>query len=366
MRNSSTEEQHGHRHRTVVGTGLLALDVVMSDSPTVPSRVQAGGTCGNVITALAYLGWTAYPVARIGKDAAMTRICQDLERWGVKLDFVHRNEDDETPVIAQHIKRTEGGISHTFAWRCPMCGADLPRYRPIRLTELETALPNLPTAEVFFLDRVSAAAIKLAAHYRRSGALVVFEPSGIGDPRLFGEVVKAAHLVKFSRERIEDFDFEMEGDEPKLFIETCGADGLQFLLQGPGVRARRWKEMPAIRAPHTVDTAGCGDWCIAGIIHTLIENPGTNHDLSEELVIGAIRYGQALAAWNCGFEGARGGMYDATRREFELMVAALLAGRIPDQRKASRKVRDETLSAAFACAACPEEEPVRVRRLGTS
>ena len=38
----------------------------------------------------------------------------------------------------------------------------------------------------------------------------------------------------------------------------------------------------------------------------------TNRRLLRE----AVRYGQALAAWNCRFEGARGGMYERSRAEF--------------------------------------------------
>ena len=41
----------------------------------------------------------------------------------------------------------------------------------------------------------------------------------------------------------------------------------------------------------------------------------------------ALRYGQALAAWNCGFEGARGGMYPVSRQAFRSQITDLLNGR---------------------------------------
>ena len=47
---------------TVVGTGLVALDVVVSGDDV---KYFAGGTCGNVLTCLSYLGWDAKPVARL-------------------------------------------------------------------------------------------------------------------------------------------------------------------------------------------------------------------------------------------------------------------------------------------------------------
>src|ERR1700722_15192146 len=86
--------------RTVVGTGLIALDVVVPESPDAAPRMHAGGTCGNVLAALAYLEWTAYPVARLGDDGPMRRVCQDLTKWGVRLDFVLKELGGGTPMIA--------------------------------------------------------------------------------------------------------------------------------------------------------------------------------------------------------------------------------------------------------------------------
>ena len=43
----------------VVGTGLVALDVVINSDVHRPPRLWAGGTCGNVLTILSYLGWHA-------------------------------------------------------------------------------------------------------------------------------------------------------------------------------------------------------------------------------------------------------------------------------------------------------------------
>lgn len=46
---------------------------------------------------------------------------------------------------------------------------------------------RLPAAEVFFFDRVSRGALQLAKASSERGAVVVFEPSGVGDPNLFRE-----------------------------------------------------------------------------------------------------------------------------------------------------------------------------------
>jgi hypothetical protein len=62
---------------TVIGRGLVALDVVIADDVTVDPILCAGGTCGNVLTALALLGWASYPIARLRSDAASKRVIED-------------------------------------------------------------------------------------------------------------------------------------------------------------------------------------------------------------------------------------------------------------------------------------------------
>ena len=61
-----------------------------------PPRYWAGGTCGNVLTALAYLGWRTLPVARLQPGAAADRIRQDLKAWGVSDRYDYFIDDDNS------------------------------------------------------------------------------------------------------------------------------------------------------------------------------------------------------------------------------------------------------------------------------
>jgi len=74
----------------ILGAGLVALDLVIGLDPNTPIKSWAGGTCGNILSILAFLKWDAYPIARMNGDQASQRVRLDMNKWGVKLDFTGR------------------------------------------------------------------------------------------------------------------------------------------------------------------------------------------------------------------------------------------------------------------------------------
>ena len=107
----------------IFGTGLIALDMVIGPDPGTPVRCWAGGTCGNVLSILAWLGWDACPIARMNGDVASERVRADMERWGVHLDWTTCAPTTDTPIIVQVIRRgRDGRPRHRFSWSCPSCG----------------------------------------------------------------------------------------------------------------------------------------------------------------------------------------------------------------------------------------------------
>ncbi len=314
---------------TAIGAGLLALDVVVSSDDV---NSFAGGTCGNVLTILSYLGWNSMPVARLKNDAPADLLVDDLSNWGVDTTFVTRSDDGSTPVIIQRIKEdAEGNPVHSFSLRCPCCSSYLPGYKSILGSAANDLTHETPDHQIFFLDRVSRGTLTLAEDSAKRGALVVFEPSGIGEPRLFREAWSLAHVVKYSNDRLRDIaDLDLKSVRNRLLleIETLGSSGLRFRSRLPDAESAKWRTLEAIAAPLLKDTAGSGDWCTAGLIHKLSRGglKGFRRSSSSRL-IDALRYGQTLAAWNCGYEGARGGMYQVTKNQFEHKIRRLAGGK---------------------------------------
>lgn len=336
----------------IFGTGLIALDLVMGPEPETPVRSWAGGTCGNVLSILAYLGWDAYPIARMNGDPASDRVRADMARWGVNLDWANCAPTTHTPIIVQQISRGQDGRpKHRFSWSCPHCGQWLPAFKAITVAAVEAVKPALADASVFFLDRLSRATVTLAAEASARGAVVVFEPSGKATDKLMAEAIALAHVVKYADERLAGVDGVMaEGSATLLEVQTLGEHGLKYRHRlGGGLS--NWIHLGAVRAPRLADTCGSGDWCTAGLIAKAATGRQAGlRSASPSDLEAALRYGQALAAWNCGFEGARGGMYIVERDTFETQISRLLKGEIESLTDTPVMVES---TQPIACPACP-------------
>jgi sugar/nucleoside kinase (ribokinase family) len=283
---------------SVVGSGFIALDIVHGRNDLFAAT---GGSCGNVMMALAWLGWTSTPVARLGCDKAGDFVADDMKSVGVNLEFLQRLETVRTPVVIQRfVEDANGRRRHRFSLVCPECGAWLPRYLSVVVTHArEVTQGKAPKA--FYFDRTSAATVAMAEWAKKDGAVVLFEPSSIGEDSLFQRAVDACDILKFSNERF------MRGSElsqvrgPSLVVRTMGADGLKARWKG------RWSSFEPFVAPRVVDTAGAGDWCSVALLHVLAQKGAQGFGKARKTDIErALRLGQALATLSCGFEGARG------------------------------------------------------------
>lgn len=305
-----------------LGAGFVALDVVRSEERVHSESRYAGGSCGNVMIILSFLGWKSSPVARIGLDRPGTQLLRDLERWSVDTRLLMR-EEAPTPVIFQRIFSDQTGHpQHRFSRQCFLCGRWADAYRPVRLRDTAEVAHEVPAPRVFYFDRVAPGNLELARTAKAEGALVFFEPSSAKDPRLFRECLNVSHVFKYSHERFDAQSELVKEAQVPLIIETRGDVGLRVSFSRSGRRV----ELPAVSAPRLRDAAGSGDWCTAGLISGFVAGDGYAGDLDDEdLVVSSLRHGQALAALNCAYEGARGAMYVMDKSAL-LERAAELAG----------------------------------------
>ncbi len=313
---------------SIFGAGLVALDLVVSADQNLPVNAWAGGSCGNILTILSYLGWDAYPIATLGAGAASERLRADLKCWGVHLNFSFEDSINSAPIIVQEIYKCRKGLpKHRFVWECPSCGHDLPRYQAVSSDKTDYIAQSMLGPNVFFVDRISKSNLKLARLAAQRGAVVVYEPSQRPTNDDLTEILCIAHIVKYSDERLSNLEItNKENSSILLEVQTLGRDGLRYHFNNQKGN-KQWRYVSAFQAPRLTDTCGSGDWCTAGVI-SKVGYGGVKEfkSLSEDYILDALNYGQALAAWNCGFEGARGGMYSGDFETFHSQISNIING----------------------------------------
>jgi len=305
------------------GTGLVALDVIISGISDMPTQFLAGGSCGNVMTILSYLGWSSHPIARISNNVASELLLQDLKTWNVKDDLIDVSETGSTPIIIHRIMKDQSGVpKHRFEFKNPEDGKYLPMYKPTLAKSVDVIFNKLPNPNVFYFDRINRGALDLAKAYKSQGAVIFFEPSSIKEEKQFMECLEIADVIKFSNDRISNYSNLFPIGKAKLEIQTLGNDGLQFRTEGYS----NWTKLESYSIENVVDSAGAGDWCSAGIIMNLFNNKNsTIEDITTAQLAYALQFGQALSALNCTFEGARGLMYNLTKTELMLYVQHIVS-----------------------------------------
>ena len=279
-----------------LGAGFIALDIVKCQ---FGEFAAAGGSCGNVMSILAWMGWRATPAGRLGDDAAGNFVRTELESESVDTSYLEQANNVATPIVIQKfVDDKVGGRSHRFSLSCPECGGWLPRYRPMTLTLAARVVEDFLVPKAYYFDRVSPACLRLAKWAREQDAVIVLEPSSIGDDRAFQKAVDLCHVLKYSHEQLGHVPDLAAAIAPNIVIETLGDKGIRVRWRG------RWSHLRAFRPRRFVDAAGSGDWFSAGIIHKLARLGSAGFmDLRKLDIECALKYGSALAAVNCEFEG---------------------------------------------------------------
>ncbi|MFT3795227.1 PfkB family carbohydrate kinase [Flavobacterium sp.] len=311
-----------------VGSGLVALDVILNGSPTTPAKLCAGGSCGNVLSILAFLGWNAYPVARLSDNKATDNLLFDLSKFDINTSLITNTADGKTPIIIHRIlKDKNGNPKHKFEFRIPDTNTWLPSYKPVLSSSVSEIVFKQKVSDVYYFDRVSRSSIDLAKYYKNLGSLIVFEPSSINDSSQFSECLELADIIKYSHDRISNYTELFPTPKAKLEIETLGKGGLQYRLKN--AENQDWKTIPSFAVTNVIDSAGAGDWCTAGIINQLGYNGVQSfNSSSREDVEKALSVGQILGGINCQYDGARGIMYSMNYKSLISLAEAFLNNKV--------------------------------------
>lgn len=310
----------------IVGTGLVALDfIVQYYEADRQFLVGGGGTCGNVLSVLARAGWQSSLIGALDDSVWSNIMRSDLNAAGVETHGLLREASARPSLIVEHLERsgTTAG-RHWFDFVCPRCKSDWPGLHAAPDTAVRKALPAVRGQDVLFVDRLSDAVMDLVRVAKAQGSVIVYEPSAKADRPWVADMLQAADVVKYSDERAAAMGVEPDAIAAQLVVVTAGDKGAWWRLGGVDAS---WRHQSAMPSTHVVDTCGAGDWFTAGLLHGLYGD--TRHPyqpLSPDDVAFALAGASTLAAWSCGYVGARGALYDAAQDELAEYIGTLTAG----------------------------------------
>lgn len=287
-------------NKTCIGAGLISLDVLIKDEGSRPVSYYVGGTCGNVLMILSYMGWNSFPVARLDGTKHTKLLLADMHKHGVDTRYI-TTEDGSTPVIIQrNIIDKDGNPTHRFEFKDNK-GRLYLDFRSLTKKQAESVIESVDfNPRVFFFDRVSPAIIDMAEEFKSRRAVVFFEPSCKTTTKGFEKCVELADIIKFSDQRICDVSC-FESKERKLIIQTMGREGLRFR------RDSEWIKVLPIDNHNIIDTAGAGDWTSAAFIDLMFSGDTISLSGAGLCELSEILYqAQAFGSLSCSYEGARG------------------------------------------------------------
>ena len=266
--------------KTVIGSGQYNLDTIVvrdyaKGQYKIPFRKrlalqEVGGTCGNVMCILAWMGWDARPLACLDDSPEGMKVAEDLQRYGCDCRYVTNRTDGGTTLLQCTHNRYADGTRRMSVRAGAPGGSRFPKRRYLRARDEAPAfLAGLEgTPAVFFFDDPSAGNRALARGLRERGSLVYFEPSRIASNADL-EAVGLSDIIKFSDENVPDVSFA-DAYADRLFIQTLGAKGVRFKFKAQPWRtidAREYGYIPA----EVVDTEGAGDWFTATLLNGLAD-----------------------------------------------------------------------------------------------
>lgn len=297
--------------KTVIGSGVYMLDIiVVREYPEWPALrpftdrtvlEEVGGTCGNVMCMLSWLGWKAMAQACLDDSPEGLKMTLDLLRYGCDCRYVTNAPDGGTTLLrCTHKRDADGRKKIAFRAGSPG-GSRFPKHHYLRAKDEAPAfLESVADAPgVYFFDDPAAGHRLIARVLREQGSVVYFEPSKIATKADL-EAVEASDIVKFSGENIPDMSFTDRFDD-KLFVQTLGAEGLRFRLRGGG-----WTVVPPVACEEVVDWEGAGDWTTSAFLNRLAELDKPFAEFTEQDVAEALAAAQVTAAKSVRYLSSKG------------------------------------------------------------
>lgn len=294
----------------IIGTGLNCIDIVHKNNKTI---LMNGGTCANVLTVLAQLGWKSNVlIPEYISDPLRDLFTSNFKQLGVEI-----NEYCKTNIAIPRIIEEYDAKGHVFYTKCPLCGKELVTKRQITHSESQKTFFSKDDADIFFFDRISSGVknyIKLFRQQKKD-VIIMYEPNSGRNISSIINFTAEVDILKFSSDKIsfamaEKIKQQCSDKNLKLMIFTKGKEGMSFCFKQNDGTFSVWYEGPHKEFVNIKDASGAGDWLSAGLLYYMFKKKIDLSFLNNyECIYNSLCKALNLSSIQVQTEGAQGIFY---------------------------------------------------------
>ncbi len=290
------------KNATVTCIGELIADLYASGDGT-SFRPSAGGAAANVAVGLARLGVPSAFAGRVGSDSFGRFLADALRDTGVDTRGIVLDPSHKTRLAFIRLSKT-GERSFEF-WENHPADEQL-RWSDISREAIRRSAIVHLSSFLLMKEPSRRAALAVARHCSQSGRIVSFDPnlrlslwpSSSEARRIILKMVSYTRILRLNEEeayiltrkrRPEAAARELQSVGPSLVVITRGSKGSYFQSGAASAYAEGFR----VRA---VDTTGCGDAFLAGILSGIIGLKAKPEELDGPQLSALGRFANAVGA----------------------------------------------------------------------
>lgn len=248
----------------ILGIGFACADIVRKNDQVY---VMNGGTCLNVITVLAQLGWQGGVfLPSLKEDILSVNFLSELIALGVEPIFV----DGRVRSISRVVQINEDG-KHKFLLTCPVCNRKMVNAPADFDVQNSSIISELSEWDLLYTDRMTNGIRGAVEWFHEKKKPVMYEPNSGRNMGPIYEMAPKVDILKFSEDKISirlaENIIERAGNSSlKLVIVTRGSEGLCYSYRTPDGDFSAWRHLRALEFSDIEDWSGVGDWLTAGFL----------------------------------------------------------------------------------------------------
>lgn len=275
--------------------------VSLSDAPAFMKL--PGGAPANLAVGLVRLGVPTAFIGRVGDDSFGQYLCNELRKIGVMSGGIVFDKQHKTRLA--FVSLTPSGERFFEFWESQPADIQL-RFSDVNLSTLRESKIIHISSFLLLKEPARSSLIQIISEFQGGECFISFDPNirlnlwktDTKAKMLMMKVIKFTHILRLNHQEasfltglsdIEDSAKQLLQAGPEIVVITRGERGCYF-------RTKKVDGYADGFSVDAVDTTGCGDGFLAGLLQGLLGNDLRIDELSKEELHDICRYANAVGA----------------------------------------------------------------------